>query len=76
MVRSIPAGVTAAAELTEAEGPEAGAVVTVRAGVVNLDVVRPRRWISRCTRGVMSGRRTVVFVHLGIVPPAADQALK
>jgi hypothetical protein len=75
MIGPVPAGVAAASELAEAEGPEAGAVIALRADVVDLDVVRPRRWISRGTGDVMIGRRTVVFIHLGILPPAADQAL-
>jgi hypothetical protein len=76
MIGTVPAGIARPAELAEAEWSEAGAVVTVGAGVVDLDVVRPRRSISRDVADVVIGRRAVVLVHLGIVPPAADQALK
>jgi hypothetical protein len=76
VIGPVPASVATATELAEAEGPEAGAVVAVRADVVDLDEYRPRRCVSRDIIDVVIGQRTVVFVHLGIVPPAADQALK
>jgi len=46
MVGTVPAGVARPTELAEAEGPEAGAVVAVRADVIYLDEHRPRRCVS------------------------------
>jgi hypothetical protein len=76
MIGTVPAGIARPAEFAEAEWSEAGAVVSIGAGVVDPDVVRPRRSIPRDVADVMIFRRMVVLVHLGIVPPAADQALK